>query len=75
MELGYADCNECEGKNTKVLVIDQRGIWSKCKRCNFLEWEWQTGDSIDYLKYLAERYNITDEQLLEAISKTAEQLY
>jgi hypothetical protein len=73
--MGKADCNECGGKGTKVLIIDQRGIWSKCKRCGFMEWEWQTGDNIDYLNYLTKRYGITTEQLLSAISKIAEKLY
>jgi len=36
-ELGYANCNECGGENTKVLLIKERGIWSKCKRCGFVE--------------------------------------
>jgi len=75
LELGKADCNECEGEGTKVLIIDERGIWSKCKRCNFMEWEWQTGDSIDYLKYLAKRYNISVEELLQAVANVAERIW
>jgi hypothetical protein len=40
-----------------------------------MEWEWQTGDPLSYLKYLAERYNVTAEQILEALAQVAEQLY
>jgi len=75
VKLGRGDCNECGGKATKQLIVDRRGVWSKCNRCQLMEWEWQTGDPLSYLKYLAERYNVTAEQILEALAQVAEQLY
>jgi len=66
--VGKSDCGECGGKGTRTLIIDRvRGVFSKCSRCGFWEWEWTYGDSLDYLEYLAKRYGITYKQLIEAI--------
>jgi len=67
VELGYANCNECGGENTKVLLIKERGIWSKCKRCGFVEWEWTEGDNAEYLVYLANQYHISYAEIIEAL--------
>lgn len=67
MEIGRGNCNECDGEGTKVLIVTRNGIWSKCKRCGMMEWEWKMGDSMDYLKYLADRYNTTVQRLLEIL--------
>ena len=67
MYLGHSDCNECGGKDTVVLVIRRDGVWSKCLRCGFMEWEWSYGDSIDYLEYLAKEYHISKKALFSAL--------
>jgi len=69
VELGHANCNECGGENTKVLLIEERGIWSKCKRCGLMEWEWQEGDSLDYLVYLANQYHVSYAEIVEALRR------
>jgi hypothetical protein len=67
-ELGKGYCGECDS-NSKVLIIKKGGIWSKCKRCGFMEWEWQTGDGMDYLRYLADRYNVSLKEILKALEE------
>ena len=32
-----------------------------------MKWEWAPGDSLEYLKYLAERYGIPHKDLVEAV--------
>jgi len=67
--LGKAYCGMCDSEDSKVLIIRNGNIYSKCQRCGFVEWEWQKGDSFDYLKYLAERYDVPLEELLKAIEE------
>lgn len=53
------DCNECGGGACRVLVaVPGRGLYSLCKRCGFVEWEWAPGDSYEYLELIASRYSI-----------------
>jgi hypothetical protein len=70
IEIGKAKCKEC-GCETKVLVVEERGVLSKCKHCGFIQWEWQPGDSRDYIRYLAEQNGTTAEELLKAMGKVA----
>jgi ribosomal protein L37AE/L43A len=66
--IGHADCYECGQKNAKrLLIIRGRGIWSECKFCGCGEWEWAYGDSLDYLHYLAKKYRVKYEQILEGL--------
>jgi hypothetical protein len=67
-KLGKGYCGECDS-NSKVLIIKKGEIWSKCKRCGFMEWEWQTGDGMDYLRYLADRYNVSLKEILKALEE------
>lgn len=69
-ELGRADCNECEGEGTRYLIINQMGVWSRCRRCGFSEWEWSYGDRPDYLKRLAEKYDIDYKTLAREVERT-----
>lgn len=55
-ELGESTCNECGG--VRVLIFRARGIFSKCKSCGMVEWEWGKYDNPDYLGYLAEVYDV-----------------
>ena len=66
--LGKGYCCECESKS-KVLIISNGNIWSKCKKCGFTEWEWHIGDGNDYLEYLAERYNVPLKEILKALEE------
>lgn len=65
--LGKADCNECGNKGCVVLVINEMGIFSVCKKCGFHEWEWSWGDSPDYLEWLSVRFNVSVERIKEAL--------
>jgi len=67
VELGRATCDECGGR--KVLIVNPKGVWSVCKRCGFMEWEWAPGDSIAYLEYLASRYHLDPHSLLKAVEE------
>jgi hypothetical protein len=68
--VGRADCGECGGKGTKTLIVDRhRGVFSKCQKCGFCEWEWTYGDSLDYLEHLAKKYHITYKELIGAIEE------
>ena len=69
MRLGKANCNECGGIGTRTLIIHRRGVFSECKRCGFVEWEWAPGDKLDYLRYLAEVYEIPYSFILGALEK------
>jgi len=66
--LGKGYCNECSNKS-KVLIVSDGNIWSKCRKCGFTEWEWRVGDDKGYLRYLAERYNVSLEDILEALEE------
>jgi len=63
--IGKAKCTECGG--TKTLIVRGKGFWSKCLSCGFEEWEWELGDDPDYLRYLAKRYGVTVEDLINAL--------
>jgi hypothetical protein len=63
IKIGQRDCYECGGKGTVTLLIDKRGIWSRCERCKFTEWEWTWGDNPEYLDYLAKRFGVKREDL------------
>jgi len=65
--LGWSYCNECGCDRCKRLIVNPRGVFSKCLKCGFGEWEWAPGDGVEYLKYLADRYGIELKTLLEAI--------
>ena len=71
IEIGKAKCEEC-GFEEKVLVVEERGILSKCKHCGFIQWEWQPGDSRDYIRYLAEENGATAEDLIKAMATVGE---
>ncbi|WP_309492692.1 hypothetical protein [Candidatus Hecatella orcuttiae] len=67
--LGSADCYECEGEKTVRLVVDGRGVWSRCFRCGFTEWEWALGDNPAYLDCLAEKYRVDKEAIVDALEE------
>lgn len=66
--LGFRNCYECGGENTRRLIVSAAGdVYSRCFRCGFMEWEWAWGDPIDYLQHLAELYNVSYSELIETI--------
>ncbi len=70
MKIGKdVDCNECGGEECVQLILNSRGLWSKCKWCGFTEWEWTWGDSIHHLEYLAEKHKINLESLLSILEE------
>jgi len=60
---------------SKRLIVTPRGIYSKCFRCGMVEWEWAPGDSFRYIEYLARKYQIEVEDLLEAIDSECSGYY
>lgn len=67
-ELGRRNCNECGAKDSVVLRIVGKSIFSICKACGFYEYEWEVGDSIEYLKYLEEIFGLKKGTLLKRMS-------
>jgi hypothetical protein len=63
------DCNECSGDGTVFLYATPNGLWSHCLSCGFSEWEWSYGDSIEYLSYLAERFRVSEEEIIRALEE------
>ncbi len=63
------NCNECGGEDTVELIVNVQGLWSRCRRCGFTEWEWSWRDNIEYLKYLSENFNISLEKLLQVLEE------
>jgi ribosomal protein S27AE len=69
IERARKDCNECDGILTVVLVVNNHGIWSKCDKCGFTEWEWSWGDNPSYISYLAQAYNVGEEVIMRALEE------
>lgn len=65
--LGWSDCEECGCERCRRLVVNPRGVFSRCWNCGFTEWEWSPGNGLEYLKYLAEKYGIPHKDLVEAV--------
>jgi len=65
VRIGKCRCYECGGE--KFLLVNRNGIFSICSKCGFNEWEWTWGDSVDYLYYLADRYGVKADELLNAL--------
>jgi len=66
------DCNECGSENSVVLVVNRRGIFSRCENCGFTEWEWAPGDNIEHLYYLARLFKIDIKRILHAVEDAVE---
>jgi hypothetical protein len=66
--IGSSKCNECGG--VKVLEIRNKVIYSKCLNCGFTEWEWSTGDSLGYLRYLSKLYKVDYEDLVKKVEES-----
>jgi len=67
--VGRADCCECLGIATKVLLFDRNGIWSRCTNCGFTEWEWTWGDNPEYLEYLSSLYGVPKKEIVMKLTK------
>ena len=69
VEGAVRDCNECGERGCVILVANRKGLWSKCLRCSFVEWEWGWEDKPEYISYLARVFNIKEEAIMEAIKE------
>jgi len=68
---GSRDCSECGAENSVELIANEDGLWSRCNTCNFVEWEWGFTDKIDYLSYLAERFNTSVDEIFKALDEVS----
>lgn len=66
------DCNECDSRNSVVLVINKQGVFTRCEHCGFTEWEWAPGDNIEHLYYLANLFKINVNRILRAVEDAIE---
>lgn len=64
---GGRDCRECGGGDCVELIATSKGLFSRCRCCGFIEWEWAWGDSRDYLDYLAERFGTDVDEIVKAL--------
>ncbi|MEM3921784.1 MAG: hypothetical protein QXG25_02740 [Nitrososphaerota archaeon] len=62
------NCSECGGERCKVLIaMPGRGLYSICKCCGAVEWEWAPGDGNEHLEYLGEKYSASIEAIKGAL--------